>query len=129
MANPINHQIRSNRLGDMVTHVEYVATGTSAAQTLTKGKTIVTSATTSGTGVVTLVLKEAWNAFENFVGTVQQASYANTGACNVELTANNSGTAATRTLVFLLTNGAGTAVNAASGDIVRISLFMNYVKA
>lgn len=129
MANPYNFEIRSSRLGDMVSHVQYTATGSSAAQTLTKGKSIVTSATTSGTGVLTLVLKEAWNEFENFIGTVQQASYANTGACNVVLTANNSGTAATRTLVFQLTNAAGTATSAAANDIVRITLFMNYVKA
>lgn len=129
MANPTNYQIRSSRLGDQVTYLQYAATGTSAAQTLTKGKSFATSATTSGTGVLTVVLKEAWNDFENFIGTVQQATYSSSGACNVELTANNSGVGATRTLVFLLTNGAGAAVNAASGDIVRITLFMNYVKS
>ncbi len=128
MASPSNHDIRSNRLGDMVTHLSYVATGTSAAQTLVTGKTIVKSATTSGTGVLTVVLKERWNSFANFIGSVQQASYANTGACNIELTAQNA-TGTTMTLTFLLTNGAGTAVNAASGDTVRLSLFMSYVKA
>ena len=128
MANPQNHDIRSNRLGDMVTHMSFTATGTNAAQTLTTGKTIVLSATTSGTGVLTVVLKERWNTFANHIGKVQQASYAAGGAVNIELT-DQSATATTATLVFQITQSTGAAVALASGDIVRISLFMSYVKA
>lgn len=127
MANPSNFDFRGSCLGDMLVQVSYTATGTSAAQTLTEGKSFVTSATTSGTGVVTVVLKERWNKFRNFIPSIQQASYSAAGACNIELTAQNA-TGTTKTLTFLLTNGAGAAVNAASGDIIRLSLILGYIK-
>ncbi len=127
MANPTNFDLRGSCLGDMFVQMSYTATGTSAAQTLTEGKGFITSATTSGTGVLTVVLKERWAKYRNFIHTVQQASYSASGACNIVLTAQ-AATGTTKTLTFLLTNSAGAAVNAASGDIVRITLLMGYVK-
>ena len=108
--------------------MSFVASGTNAAQTLVTGKTIVKSATTSGTGVLTVVLKERWNSFANFIGKVIQASYAAGGACNIELTSQQA-TGTTMTLVLPITQSTGAAVALASGDTVMISLFMSYVKA
>ncbi len=128
MANPRNKEKRSSTLGDMDIHIQFTATGTNATQTITRGKEYVSSIVTSGTGVITVTLKETWNYYLNHIGTVKQASYATAGASQIEITADNSATAATKTMVFVVTQGSGAAVALAANDVVRLTLIMAYVK-
>jgi hypothetical protein len=62
----------------------------------------------------------------NVVGTVQQDSYANTGACNVELVDFDS---AAKTITLLTTNAAGTATAPTSGDIMRLTFEIQRFRA
>lgn len=81
----------------------------------------VVSVVRGGVGVFTITLTQAWFDLIRFVGWTIQAAYSAAGACNVRVTANNTG-AATATLVLLVTNAAGAAVDPTTNDVMYVNL-------
>jgi hypothetical protein len=79
----------------------------------------ILSITNTGTGAYTILLTQSYYQHVEFSGSTVQASYANTGVCNVEHIAD-ANEAANGSLKVLLTNAAGTATAASNGDVVVI---------
>ena len=83
----------------------------------------VASVVHGATGVYTITFTDQWFDLLQFDGWVIQATYSAAGACNVRVTANNTGAAA-KTLVLLVTNAAGAAVDPTTNDVLYVNLRM-----
>lgn len=84
----------------------------------------ITSVTKSGTGIYTIVLDQATYGMPEFTQSVLQASYTKAGACDIRLTGVSL---STKTITVLTVDGDGDAVDAASGDILRMGFaFQRY---
>lgn len=93
--------------------------GTIAGGWLQAGGGAVASISRTGTGQYTITFSDAWVDLVKFVGWAKQAAaYANTGACDVFITADNSAVAGTQTIIVQVTNGSGTAVDPAVNDVI-----------
>jgi hypothetical protein len=79
----------------------------------------ILSITNTGTGAYTILFTQSYFQHVELSGSTVQASYANTGVCNVEHIAD-ANQAKNGSLKILLTNAAGAATDAASGDVVVI---------
>lgn len=88
----------------------------------------VTSVAKGATGVLTITMTDKWDDLLQFNGWVIQAAYSSAGACNVRVTANNT-SAAAKTLVLLVTNAAGAAVDPTTNDTIYINLVMQSQKS
>lgn len=88
----------------------------------------VASVVHGATGVYTITLNDQWTDLIQFVGWTIQAAYSAAGACNVRVTANNTGAAA-KTLVLLVTNAAGAAVDPTTNDTLYVNLTMQTYQA
>lgn len=75
-----------------------------------------------GVGVFTVTLTEAWVDSLALTGyCIQAAAFSAAGVCDVQVTADNSATAGTQTIVVLCTNAAGAAVEPAVNDQIVLS--------
>jgi hypothetical protein len=82
----------------------------------------VTNVVHGATGVYTVTLKDAWTDSLDLHGyCIQAAAFSAAGVCDVQVTADNSGTAGTQTIVILCTNAAGAAVEPAVNDQIVLS--------
>jgi hypothetical protein len=82
---------------------------------------IFKSITRTGTGAYTLVLIDPWYApMFGYEEAIVQASYANTGACFVQLIQDFSNNVATPQIKILITNAAGTAVDSTTNDTINL---------
>jgi len=77
----------------------------------------VTSVTRTGTGAYTVVLDQYFDHSVGFTQSIQQASYAKTGACDCRKITSVGSTA---TFTLLTVDGDGDAVDMASGDIIEL---------
>jgi hypothetical protein len=94
-------------------------TGSSWKQT---GGGQVTNVVHGGTGVYTVTLKDAWSDSLALTGyCIQAAAFSAAGVCDVQVTADNSATAGTQTILVLCTNAAGAAVEPAVNDQIVLS--------
>lgn len=80
----------------------------------------VVSVTRTGTGAFTIQFSQCYNGARNMYGDIAQASYSNTGACQVVHVAD-ANEATNGTLKVLTVNAAGTATDPTTGDIVHIT--------
>ena len=87
------------------------------------GGGLVASVVHGGTGVYTVTLNDAWADSLDLHGyAIQAAAFSATGVCDVQVTADNSATAATKTIVILCTNAAGAAVEPAVNDQIVVCI-------
>lgn len=75
----------------------------------------------SGTGVLTVTLRDQWEFFIDHSCVIMQASYSASGACSLKLTTDNSGNS-TQNLIFTFLTAAGAAVNPATSDVVNLTI-------
>jgi hypothetical protein len=83
----------------------------------------------SGTGIYKITLEDAYLARVGFIRDVKQASYSSSGACHIQITADTTSDPTDPSVTLLVTTAAGAAVNLASGDVVTITLVMQYLDA
>lgn len=87
----------------------------------------ITSVTHGSTGVYTVVLA---NNFYQFAGlgvhTIKQASYSKTGACDVVVT---GATGSTGTVVLLVVDGDGDAVDPTTNDVIYLDIEVQNYKS
>ena len=77
----------------------------------------------TGTGAYTLTLTAQWAARSfGIIPYLLQATYANTGACVMQLVEDKSNDPTTPEIKILITNAAGTAVDPMTNDIIGITL-------
>jgi dihydroxyacid dehydratase/phosphogluconate dehydratase len=88
----------------------------------------VVSVVHGATGVYTITLTDQWADLLEFGGWTIQATYSAAGACNIRVTANNTNAAA-KTLVLLVTNAAGAAVDPTTNDVLYVNLRMQSYQA
>lgn len=87
------------------------------------GGGLVTAVVHGAAGVYTVTLADAWVDSLDLHGYVIQAAAFNAaGVCDVQITADNSGTIGTQTIVILCTNAAGAPVEPAVNDQVVIAM-------
>lgn len=77
----------------------------------------------TGTGAYTIPLKSQWAARSfGLIPYLLQASYANTGACAIQLIEDKSNDPTTPEIKILITNAAGTAVDPTTNDVIGFTL-------
>lgn len=114
----------SGKVGIDLEWVSLVSGGVPALTAFShKGMGQIVSVVHGATGVYTITFTDQWFDLLEFVGWVIQAAYSAAGACNVRVTANNTGAAA-KTLVLLVTNAAGAAVDPTTNDALYINVKM-----
>ena len=119
---------QSNVDGVQQLHLGWVSGATGAVPTSFPSGFInvpleVKSVTRTGTGAFTILWTGPWYAaMVKFVGSVLQATYANTGACSVYVVEDHSTNTTTPEVKILVTNAAGTAVDPTTSDIVTLTL-------
>lgn len=88
----------------------------------------VSNVALSGTGVLTVTLRDQWEHYIGKTADIVQSSYSASGACGLKTTTVNSGNS-TQNLVFTFVTAAGAAVNPASGDIVILVIDLMHLVA
>jgi hypothetical protein len=88
----------------------------------------LTSCTHGATGVYTLVFDDSYVGLLDFSESIIQASYSKNGACKVRITANNIAATA-KSIVLLVVDGDGDAVEPASGDVLVLDFALQYLNA
>lgn len=112
----------------VVVPVQWTSGSTGAVPALSafKFKTGVKSVTRNGAGDYTIVLNSPCKNATAFSGSVNQASFALSGACQVVLKADTSTNLTTPAIRFQVCTAPGVAVDPASGDVVRLELGLQW---
>jgi hypothetical protein len=106
--------------------VKFTATTAGAVVTPLIDAKYIKSIVKGTTGFV-ITFKDKWAGFQGFCGSILPVAYDATRATNIKEAANGVASNPS-TLTFLVTNGAGTAVDLTTGDTVTMMLFMSYKK-
>ena len=93
--------------------------------TLTVSNTVI-SVTHGATGVYTVVLAQSFYQSLNMEQNIMQASYSKTGACKVIKTAV---TPSTGTIVLLVVDGDGDAVDPTTNDVIEVTFILQNYKS
>lgn len=103
-------------------YVKFVSGASGAVPTALAILGEIQTVTRTGTGAYTVQFSQSYYQAIEFAGSVTQAAgYANTGACTV-YQVYDTAEATAGTVKFLVTNAAGTAVDPAVNDVVKVHL-------
>lgn len=104
--------------------------GTIAGGWLQAGGGAVNAVAFTATGIYTVTLNDSWADLIGFDFFIKQAAaFSAAGACAVFVTADNTAVDGTRTLVLLVTNAAGAAVNPAVNDVISLEITLQSFNA
>lgn len=124
-------QVESTKLGSKIVHLQWTA-GTSGAAPASMTESgggfldATTPITASGSGVYKLNMATRVPTVQHVTADVLQASYSASGACKGFATVYNNN-ASTPYITVTFRTAAGAAVQLATGDIVRVTIFCSDV--
>lgn len=129
MANPATYPAEATDNGLVIASCQFTAGGTGAVASVQRSREFLPSApvTRSNTGLYVFAFKEAWPHLAGMVLTNVQATWAAAGACAADITVNAIATTGLVT-VQVKKGSDGTAVDPASGDVLKFVFFLQKIK-